>query len=123
MTDNDIKSNLEWLKTVGDRIHSVTIGKEFIPTVIDYINRLEAENERLLQKTQRPPDVDPMDFCGVLCDFAEGLIKKAKAKAYKEFAERLKEKSKFNIGLIYGKVIYFEDIDNLLKEMVGEDNA
>ena len=30
------------------------------------------------------------DFCGVLCDFAESLVAKAKAEAIKEFAERVK---------------------------------
>ena len=90
---------------------------------LDLINRLQAENERLLQKTQRPQDADPMDFCGVLCDFSEGLIAKAKAEAYKEFAERLKNKLTSCSRTIDGKSEYLicdSDIDNLLKEMVGE---
>lgn len=42
------------------------------------------------------------------------------SEAYKEFADRLKEKAKVNEwnGTICGN-----DIDNLLKEMVGEDNG
>lgn len=32
-------------------------------------------------------DADPMDFCGVPCNFTEECIKKAKAEAYKEFFE------------------------------------
>lgn len=88
---------------------------------LDLINRLQAENERLLRKTQRPQDADPMDFCGVLCDFAEGLIVKAKAKAYKEFAERLNKE--IDIRPTYSnkqnEYVCFL-IDNLLKELVGD---
>ena len=48
-----------------------------------------------------------------------GYEDKIKAEAYKEFAERLKEQAKTNEwnGTICGV-----DIDNLLKELVGEDN-
>ena len=51
-------------------------------------------------------------------------FKTAKAEAYKEFAERLKEE--IDIRPTYSneqnKYVFFL-IDNLLKEMVGEDNA
>ena len=52
-------------------------------------------------------------------------IAKAKAEAIKEFAERLKEKSFQSFGN-YGitrDVVEVCDIDNLIKEMVGEDDA
>ncbi len=52
------------------------------------------------------------------------IIKTAKAEAYKEFAERL-NKETFKIdycGSIYN-VVDKDDIDNLLKELVGRDNA
>ena len=32
-----------------------------------------------------------MDFCGVVCNYAEELIEKAKSEAVKEFAKALKE--------------------------------
>ena len=91
----------------------------------DLINRLQTENERLLQKTQRPPDVDPMDFCGVLCNFAEGLIAKAKAEAYKECIEKLKEKEEhYDTADGYeGYMVDVKDIDNLYKELAGEKNG
>lgn len=46
-------------------------------------------------------------------------IEKAKVEAIKEFAERLKEKAmqKFD----WNEYVEVEDIDNLLKEMVGDD--
>ena len=52
-----------------------------------------------------------------------GIINRIKAEAYKEFAERLKGMRDFhydysaNISLRY---ITIENIDNLLKELVGE---
>ena len=74
---------------------------------LNLINRLQAENERLKK--------------GWKADVI--LTANAKAEAYKEFAERLKEK-------ITEEYNYFEeqeyprarisDIDNLLKELVGE---
>ena len=45
----------------------------------------------------------------------------AKAEAVKEFAERLKEKQQTFIGDEYTyKFIYLIEIDNLVKEMVGD---
>lgn len=45
----------------------------------------------------------------------------AKADAYKEFAEKLKEKAmqKFD----WNEYVEVEDVDNLLKELVSEDNV
>lgn len=45
----------------------------------------------------------------------------AKSEAYKEFAERMKEKAmqKFD----WNEYVEVEDIDDLVKEMVGENNA
>ena len=44
----------------------------------------------------------------------------AKSEAYKEFAERMKEKAmqKFD----WNEYVEVEDIDDLVKEMVGENN-
>ena len=83
------------------------------------ISRQDAEIERL-KRISVSPSKDPMDFCGVLCDYAEELIDKAKSEAYKEFAEHLKEMWSNNY---YDSpdVDFDEFVDNLLKEMVGED--
>lgn len=61
-------------------------------------------------------EVDPMDFCGTICNVAEELIKKATAKAIKEFMERLTEKIGFNCTL----VDVYEHIDNIGKEMLKD---
>ena len=52
----------------------------------------------------------------------KGKLKTAKTEAYKEFAERLKEKGYFP-RLSITKVVSIEDIDKLLKEMVSDNNA
>ena len=51
----------------------------------------------------------------------EHQLETAKSEAIKEFAERLKEKQQTFIGHDYTcKFIYLCDIDNLVKEMVGD---
>ena len=47
------------------------------------------------------------------------LIGDISAEAIKEFAERLKTKSKKRVSDSYGARIYVQDIDNLVKEMTG----
>ena len=76
----------------------------------DLINRLQAENERLKKLLEQCEDNG---------EYWESKYKTAKAEAYKEFAERLKNEI---YQTFFGEpVITEEDIDNLLKEMVGED--
>ena len=62
-----------------------------------------------------------MDFCGVLCDYAEELIDKAKAEAYKEFAERLNAEAQMaDCFDSYSMVVGTHFINNLLTEMIDE---
>ena len=96
------------------------------------ISRQDAEIERL-KRISVSPSKDLMDFCGVLCDYAEELIDKAKSEAIKEFADRLKNEiisetaygcdSNQHTGY-YDYQIKIGDIseyiDNLVKEMVGD---
>ena len=58
--------------------------RDIIKQQQEAINRQKAEIERLTGAR----NTDPMDFCGVLCRYAEELINKAKAEAVKEFEER-----------------------------------
>lgn len=56
--------------------------------------------------------------------YADALVEYTKAEAYKEFAERLKNKLTSCSRTIDGKSEYLicdSDIDNLLKELVGEN--
>ena len=78
---------------------------------LDLINRLQAENERLKSHIQEGID---------LAKQIPEMLTLTKAEAYKEFAERLKEKGIKVIGCnAFDKVIPSNEIDNLLKELVA----
>ena len=116
MTDNEIIKALEWL---FDKYHS-----RFLDEVLDLINRQKAEIEMLKEcpKCVYEYRGEMTEYCiqGPCSNFK--LIEKIKAEAYKECAERLKEKS-FKTIRNYGltkDVVEVCDIDNLVKEMVGE---
>lgn len=89
---------------------------------LDLINRQKAEladNERLNKKVDKLSEV--------LSDTIKIRYKKAKVEAYKEFAEKLKLHSyimsdESQTGIINRySVVTVNQIDNLLKEMVGEE--
>lgn len=142
MTDNEIIKALESEVKSAEYVDSYYcngVDLTLIKSAIDLINRQQAENINLkghleqlksrydnakseikrLKGISVSSSKDPMDFCGVLCNYAEELIDKAKAEAYKEFAERLKEEALPKCD--WDNCVDVEDIDNLLKEMVGED--
>lgn len=77
---------------------------------LDLINRKNAENEKLSM------EIDELIIAkDQLFDEAEALIKKARAEAIKEFAERLKEKYKMHFGKEWNAV--YNPIDQIAKEM------
>ena len=123
MTDNEIikalecciPNNMEKCLVCPFHRECIKEDKNYLAEyALDLINRQKAEIERLTV----PKELIDDDFCGVVCEFAEELIKKAKAEAIKEFAERLKEKERPTFPL--AMVIDVCEIDNLVKEMVGE---
>ena len=76
---------------------------------LDLINRLQAE----------------ISVKNKLLDIAEEKFKHIKAEAYKEFAERLKERKYLDDGWSHGEhpyVVEESDIDDVYEELVGEDN-
>ena len=74
---------------------------------LDIINRQKAEIERLNKEVETFADIGKM-------------YSEIKAEAYREFAERVKICLQGDIR--YDNKILFEcDIDNILKELVGED--
>lgn len=94
----------------------------------DEINRLQAENEGLKTLNSKleaenysfkvKERENPLEMALLIDEQAE-QIKTAKAEAYKEFAERFKKKLSQKYTTSLWKV-YCEEIDNLLKELVGE---
>ena len=125
MTDNEIIKALECCKT-GDDCKGCpycvnglyTCGEHFNEDMLDLINRQKAEIENM----------NNLVVYNATCATKLQLkLVEAKAEAVKEFAERLKEKA-VDVGICdaqgngYGgaTVILIGDIDNLVKEMVGE---
>ncbi len=89
---------------------------------INLINRQKSEIERLKEcpKCVYEYDGEVMEYCvqGPCPNFK--TVEQIKAEAYKEFAERLKSYLLLNEkGSM--SVISFENIDTLLKRMVGEE--
>lgn len=89
--------------------------------VSDLINRQKAEIERLKEcpKCVYEYDGEVTEYCvqGPCQNFK--TVEQIKAEAYKEFAERLKSYMLLN-KKEQMSVVTFEDVDNLLKEMIGE---
>ena len=116
MTDEEIIRDYEWcIGCTSDRCRECTMDEkgfceeELQDLVLDLINRQKAEIEKLKGST-------------IVSNIMESqrIKREAKAEAYKEFAERLKS------YLLLNKkdemsVISFENVDTLLKEMVGEE--
>ena len=123
MNDNEIIKALECCKT-GDCIHCPKWKNEYISGecndilhfALDLINRQKAEIER----KDRILESYALQY-GTATD-KEVLLKQAKAEAIKEFAEKLKEKYSQADILCPRRIISITEkgLDNLVKEMVGE---
>ena len=86
--------------------------------ILDLIKNQQAENERLKKEVKKCKEHYKM-ACSERNEFLESL-ENAKAEAYKEFADRLKEKYTTRYCQKEPRYVYsvlFEDIDNLLQEL------
>ncbi len=124
-TDEEIIRNYEWcIGCTSDRCRECTMDEEGFceeelqDLVLDLIKRQREEIERLEKARQRQAYLS----CNLRGQKYELMnrISVVKNEAYKEFAERLKS------YLLLNKkgemsVISFENVDTLLKEMVGEE--
>ena len=96
---------------------------------LDLIKRQKAEIKRLKECPKRVFEYDGevIEYCvqGPCPNFkpvyvgVDLAIKPIKNEAYKEFAERLKENIITKFG--WNEYVEVEDVDNLLKEMVGKE--
>lgn len=119
-TDEEIKSSLEVIATTRNcnecKIRNCKWGtcncSQITANVaLDLINRQKAEIEKLKGST-------------IVSNIMESqrIKREAKAEAYKEFAERLNEEAQIaDCFDSYNMVVGTHFIDNLLKEMVGEE--
>ena len=87
----------------------------------DLIKRQQEEIDRLKELFNQQQEI--------IADL-EWTVSVSKAEAIKEFAERLKEKAKAELISSWDKHLYTieeiittQQVDNLVKEMVGADNA
>ena len=125
MTDEQIVKALDEVAKRGFKLCGLAL---------DLINRQKAENERLQKilvgfmdevgtwSNKYDVDISNIHRLPLLAKEDWNIRNKIKADAIKEFAERLKEKYKCydtNVGVI-GKMALYKDIDNLVKEMVGD---
>ena len=135
MTDNEIKKALEICIMDDCEICSCRCGSvgdcrdALNKKSLDLINRLQAENERLKSIVLAFTNEVVIDGNGYyikdlsyekITYNAKKCLASIKAEAYKEFAERLKGTFPKDDFLRSTKQIS-KDIDNLLKEKVGED--
>lgn len=84
----------------------------------DDVEFLDKNNDELIRETERLQKAIKVQ--DIMIEQQDYKIKSAKAEARKEFAERLKEKVGFPKDTILGKLVYSDEIDNLLAEMEGE---
>ena len=116
MTDNEIIKAFEYCTNSLDCPANCPLyeyaGDCFLalhkPT-LDLINRQKAEIERLKKAIEQCEDSG---------EYWESKYKTAKAEAIKEFAERLKNKFEISSAYSFGYIAC--QLDNLVKELVGD---
>ena len=116
-------------KDLAETVHNLIIEKD---ALFDKAEELKAEVERLqnilicfmdaLGKVRKVDDIDEISLIPLMSELNKQYRAELKAEAYKEFAERFKKKLSQKYTTSLWKV-YCEEIDNLLKELVGEHNA
>lgn len=93
-----------------------------INDVLNLVNRQKAEIEKLKSKNEILSHNADNAFQEGLNECRELFEPEIKSEAYKEFAERLKRST---VTVVLGNKIYAvatsKDVDNILKELVGEE--
>lgn len=104
-----------------------TVVKLMIEKLERYKDEIAEKDAEIERYRAAMPDLEHQDedFCGVVCEFASVLIEKARAKAVKGFAERLKTKYSQADILCPRRVVSLteKELDNFVKEMVGGNDA
>ena len=116
MTDKEIIKRLERCVKRGNRNYDTDIVLDLINRQKSEIERLESANDEKFRQWDMLAEKTKQHYAD-LYNEAKDILK---SKAYKEFAERLKERAmqKFD----WNEYVEVEDIDNIAKEMVGENN-
>ena len=123
LTDAEVKKALECVLQSNNGLD-----KNNAIVALDLINRLEGENKknetiiRFADKTieSLKAEVERLKANEEMAEgYADALVEMTKAEAYKEFAEKIKEKTKW----LFSSVSINNEVDNLLNELVGDDNS
>ena len=118
LTDEEVVKALECCKDCSINLNFEIVQKiedknKEILELTDIINSLKAEIERLKKEVSVARDA----YISI-----QDRYEHTKTEAYKEFAERLNEKAQIaDCFDSYNMVVGTHFIDNLLKEMVGEE--
>lgn len=125
LTDNEIIKALECCskkicKQCPNFSEDIECSEKLINLTLDLITRQQAKIDEFMKETAVTTLIDDaVVYTPTLEDYNK-FKQKFKSEAVKEFAERLKE-TKFKHGNDH--IIYADNIDTLLKEMVGDNNA
>jgi hypothetical protein len=106
---HEYKDLEEVVKTLNELLHEAYSKNEIVFALkckTDELDKTKAEVERLQKENENFADIGKM-------------YSEIKAEAYKEFAERLKANAYYNMA--GDNIVFNHDVDNLLKELVGED--
>ena len=136
MTDNEIIKALELCRNENGICSDCPYSDDYTncntriaKDVLDLINRQKAEVEKLQEYYKMYYDrmreikelQDEVEHSSYKISLFDETIKTAKSEAIKEFAERLKGHAEPQYPWLYTVDVDF--IDNLVKEMVGDNNA
>ena len=138
LTDAEVKKALECCSEPYCNDNQCPLHKNTINTkdcitqlstnALDLINRLEGENKknetiiRFADKTieSLKAEVERLKANEEMAEgYADALVEMTKAEAYKELAERLREKTKW----LFSSVSINNEIDNLLNELVSDGDG
>lgn len=116
LTDEEIIKRLERCVKRGNRNYDTDIVLDLINRQKSEIERLKSANDEKFRQWDMLAEKTKQHYAD-LYNEAKDILK---AEAYKEFAEKLK--NKWFDERYYSPDVDFDDfIDNLLKEMVGEE--
>ena len=124
MTDNEIIKALENLLRLvmnEGRLRRT----QTISLALDLINRLQAENERLKEPTSASAIHKLSEMAVESVEKVPKFIQEIKAEAYKECIEKVKDMVDnwdYNLSLFPDINKAMNNLDNLLKELVGDED-
>jgi len=118
---NEISADWNFSKMVAINIGSVTLSKEDVLAIDDFINRQKAEIEELEAEIDKQYEQAKADILGNMADGGTSChwcIDQHRAEAVKEFVEMLKEYT--HDIVLYGEIVTMSRINNLVKEFTEE---